>query len=167
MSMSICNGMNDSIFIRNYSTCLMMFICNLRRWLKDKHWKLSKTRLREFSQSQHIWNMCYPIQSPRKRTKQSTFSQPRHMVSSLVVLRHFIEPKCNTKLLKKPNQGKIGPHVREKDCDISSLLLWLFIFTVFEKFTLSHHVNLRKVLFVPRRHVSLHARLKPNYVIQR
>lgn len=118
-----------------------MFICNLRRWLKEKYWKLSETRLREFSQSQHIWNMCYPIQSPRKRT-HGTFSLPRHMVSSLVVLRHFIEPKCNTKLLKKANQGRTGPHVREKDCDMSSLLLWLFTVSVFEKFILSHHANL-------------------------
>jgi len=163
---SICNGRKDSVFIQNSSTCWKMFICNLRRWLKDKYWKLSKTRLREFSQSQHIWNMCYPIQSPRKRTKHGTFSLPGHMVSSLE-LRHFIEPKCNTKLLKNANQGRIGPHVREKDCDISSLSLWLFIFSVFEKFILSHHVNLRKVLFVPMRNVSLHARLKTNYVIQR
>ena len=119
---SICNGRSDSVFIQNYPTC-WMFICNLRRWLKDEHWKLSRTRLREFSQSQRIWNMCYPIQSPRKRAKQGTFSQPRHMVSSLVVLRHFIEPKCTTKLLKKANQGRIGPHVGEKDCAISSLSL--------------------------------------------
>lgn len=147
---SICIGRKDSVFIQNYSTCWMIFIGNLRRRLKDKHWKLSKTRLREFSQSRHIWNMCYPIQSPRKRTRQGTFSQPRHMVSSLVVLRHFIEPKHNTKLLKKANQGGTGPHVREKDCNISSLSLWLFIFSVFEKFILSYHVNLREVLFVPQ-----------------
>jgi hypothetical protein len=147
---SISNGRNDDVRIQNYSTCRMMFICNLRRWLKDKNWKLSKSRLPEFSQSQHIWNICYPIHSPRKRTKHGTFSQPRHMVSSLVMLRHFIEPKCNTKLLKKANQGWIGPHVRDKDYDISPLSLWLFFFSVFEKFILSHHVNLRKVLFVPR-----------------
>jgi hypothetical protein len=144
-----------------------MFICNLGRWLKDKNSKLSKTRLREFLQSQHIWNMCYPIQSPRKRTRHGTFSQPRHMVSSRVVLRHFIQPKCNTKLLKKANKGRNGPNVREKYCDISSLSLWLFIFSILEKFILSHHVNLREVLFVPQEACFITRKFKPNYVTQR
>jgi hypothetical protein len=104
---SIRNGRNDGVQIQNYSICRMMFICNLRRWLKDKYWKLSKSRLTDFSQSQHIWNICYTIHSPtiRKRTKHGTFSQPCHMVSSFVMLRHFIEPKCNTKLFQKANQG--------------------------------------------------------------